>query len=115
MSALRAAVFSATVFSSARELRGERRLVGVHRLLLRRLGRFGLLHLGRQLVDFHHPLEHLLLGHAQILLRGLDFVLHGGVFAVGLDGGELVLELGEAALVDGGVLFDGRAAPPGRP
>ena len=43
--------------------------------------------------------------HAQIFLRGLDLVLHCGVFAVGFDGGELVFELGEAGLEDGGVFF----------
>ena len=36
-------------------------------------------------------------------------MLHGGVFAIGLDGGELLLELGEAALVERGVFFQGAA------
>ena len=68
-----------------------------------------LLDLRGQLVALEHPLQHLLLGRAQVLLRGLDFVLHGLVFAVGLDRRQLILELGQPALEDGGVLFDGAA------
>ena len=59
-----------------------------------------------QLVAFEHPLQHLLLGRAQVLLRGLDLVLHRLVLAVGLDRRQLVLEFGQPALVDGRVLLD---------
>ena len=56
-------------------------------------------------VGFHHPLEHVLLDDAELFLRGLDLVLHRLVFAVGLDGGELILEFREAALIGGGFFF----------
>ena len=46
-----------------------------------------------ELVGLHHPLEHLFFDGAEIALRGFDLVLHRLVFAVGLDGGELVFEL----------------------
>ena len=68
------------------QLLGERRLLGLDVLLCaaeRWLSAF--LTSRRQLVGLEHPLEHLLLGRAQVLLRGLDLVLHGLVFAVGLD------------------------------
>ena len=74
--------------------------------LLSRERRLGCFDVGRHRVRLHHALEHFFFGGAEVVLRGRDLVLHGLVFAVGLDGGELVLELGEAALVDGGVFFE---------
>ena len=89
-----------------RELLRELLLLGVDLLLPRRQRRLGALGVGGDRVGLEHALEHLLFDSAEIGLRGGDLVLHRLVFAVGLDGGELIFELGETALIDGDVFLE---------
>ena len=51
-------------------------LLGLDGLVARRPFGFRFLDVRGQLIGLHHPLEHLLFGRAQLLLRGLDLVLH---------------------------------------
>ena len=57
-------------------------------------------------VGFEHAFEHLLFDLAELALRGRHLVLYGLVFAVRFDFWELVFELGETALENGGVLLE---------
>ena len=67
---------------------------------------FALLDVRADDIRFHHPLEDFFLDGAEVLVRHLDLVAERLVFAIGLDGGLLVLEFREPSLVQGDVLFE---------
>src|SRR4051794_21000593 len=89
-------------------VRLHRLAVGVDGLLFGGELGFGLLHGGREVVGFEHPLEHRVLVLLDLGLGVRDLVLDRVVLLVRLDGHRLLAELRQPALVDGD-LFLGRA------
>ena len=89
-----------------RGFRVERLALDGDRRLLRLELRFRGLQLARQVLGLFHALEDAVLEGSDRLLGGRDLVLHGLVFLVGLELGELSLVFGQAGLDGGDFGFD---------